>query len=159
TRVGASAVVTLQRMSIDTRSMGDGVLAGIDLEALEVAWTLPLRGLKNCGPVVVAPDATLGAVACTGYIDRSGAATNLDESAIVTPDLTQTPPAELGRLAAAELAGAPLQAGLEFFAPRRVLAKTQTALDGASNNRILAVDLDASDAAEAAETLVEARPN
>jgi hypothetical protein len=40
-----------------------------------------------------------------------------------------------------------------------VLAKTQTALDGPSNNRILAVDLDAEDPLAAAETLLEARPN
>ncbi len=48
---------------------------------------------------------------------------------------------------------------LEFFAARGVLAKTQTALDGATNNRVLAVDLSETDATLAAQTLLEARPN
>jgi len=155
-RVGDRAVVTLQRMSIDIRSMGDGRLMGIELDTLDTAWTISLDGLKNCGPLTVAPDEAVGAVACTGYVDRSGVAANLDDSGIVIFDLTNTPPVELRRLSARELAGAPLQAELEWFAPRRLLAKTQTALDGDANNRLLMVRVDADDPAE---VLLEARPN
>src|SRR6185369_2040838 len=36
TRLGDQAVVTLQRMSIDIRSMGDGRLVGIDLDSLDI---------------------------------------------------------------------------------------------------------------------------
>lgn len=155
-RVGERAVVTLQRMSIDIRSMGDGRLLGVDLDTLEIAWTLSLDGLKNCGALSVSPDGSLGAVACTGYVDRTGVAANLDDSGIVLLDLASTPPVELRRLSAEELAGAPLQAELEWFAPRRLLAKTQTALDGDANNRLLMVTVDAE---EAGEVLLEARPN
>jgi hypothetical protein len=80
-------------------------------------------------------------------------------SAIVVLDLTTTPPSELRRLPAADVAGALLQNALEFYAPQRVLAKTQTAVAGAANNRVLAVDLDAEDASAAAEVLLEARPS
>jgi hypothetical protein len=159
TRIGEHAVVTLQRMSIDIRSMGDGRLVGIELDSLDIAWTLPLDGLKNCGALTVSPDGSLGAVACTGYVNRSGLAANLDDSGIVLFDLTSTPPVELRRLSAEVLAGVPLQAELEWFAPERLLAKTQTALDGDGNNRLLAVAIDADDAASAAEVLLEARPS
>lgn len=157
-RVGTAAVVTLQRASTDIRSMGDGMLAGVDLDALSVAWTLTLTGLRNCGALALAPDGALGAVACTGFIDRNGAGSDIAQSAIVVLDLTTTPPNELRRLPAAELAGGLLQNELEFFAPRRVLAKTQTALDGAANNRVLAVNLDAEVTSDAAQLLLEARP-
>ena len=159
TRLGDQAVVTLQRMSIDIRSMGDGRLVGIDLDSLDIAWTLELDGLKNCGPLTISPAASLGAVACTGYVDRSGIAANLANSGIVLVDLTSAPPVELRRLSAEALAGAPLQAELEWFAPERLLAKTQTALDGSANNRLLTVDVARDDAESAAEILLEARPN
>ena len=158
-RVGDEAVVTLQRASADIRSMGDGMLVGIDLAALEISWTLTLAGLENCGPLALAPDGELGAVACTGFIDRTGAGSDLLHSAIVVLDLTTRPPSELRRLPAADVAGGLLQNTLEFYAPRRVLAKTQTALDGAANNRVLAVDLEAEDASDAGEVLLEARPS
>jgi hypothetical protein len=159
TRVGDQAVVTLQRASLDIRSMGDGMLVGVDLDALAVTWELPLEGLKNCGPLALAPDGAVGAVACTGYIDPDGIAESIDDSGLVVIDLSTEPPSELQRFPARELAGVSLQSELEFFAARRLLAKTQTALDGTGNNRLLAVELDAEDAADAAETLLEARPS
>jgi len=159
TRVGGEAVVTLQRMSLDVRSMGEAMLVGIDLEELAVTWTIKLAGLKNCGALELAPDGAVGAVACTGYVDRSGAAPTLDESGIVVLDLTSTPPSELRRFSAAELTGDPLQSDLEFFASRRVLAKTQTAVDASGNNRLISIDLDAEDPASAAVVLLEARPS
>jgi len=157
-RVGDEAVVTLQRASTDIRRMGDGMLVGIELATRRVTWTLTLSGLENCGPLALAPDGAVGAVACTGFIDRTGAGSHSEASAIVVLDLTTTPPAELRRLPAASIAGGLLQNNLEFYASRRVLAKTQTALDGAANNRVLAVNLEAEDA-NAAESLLEARPS
>jgi hypothetical protein len=159
TRVGDQAVVTLQRMSIDIRSMGDARLLGIALDSLDIAWTLALDGLKNCGPLTVSPDASLGAVACSGYVDRSGLAANVEDSGIVLLELTSTPPVELRRFSAKALVGVPLQPELEWFAPERLLAKTQTALDGDANNRLLTIALDAEDAESAAEVLLEARPS
>jgi len=151
--------VTLQRASIDIRSMGDGMLMGVDLDALEVRWELKLDGLKNCGGLEVAPGGTIGAVACTGYIDPDGIAESIDDSGIVVFDLSSEPPSEIQRFPARELAGVSLQSELEFFAERRLLAKTQTALDGTGNNRLLAVELGVEDARDAAEVLLEARPS
>jgi hypothetical protein len=149
-------VVTLQRFANDVRSQGDAMLAGIDPTDLTVAWTLTLPGLKNCGALVPAPAGDVGVVACTGFVDRSGAPASLDESALVVLDLATTPPTEQVRFGAAELAGEPLQADIELFAPHALLFKTQTSLGGARNNRVLTLDLDAG--AGSAATLLEARP-
>jgi hypothetical protein len=156
TRVGDEAWVTLQRFSQDIQSEADGEIVGVSLADLTVAWTLPLTGLKDCGPPTLAPDGDLAAVACSGFVDRNGAVESIDESAVVVLDLGTSPPTESARFAASDVDGEPLQADLEFFAEHRVLVNTQTALHAASNNRVLALDLDGS--ADAAVTLLEARP-
>jgi len=157
TRVGDEVVVTLQRFSFDVRSQGDAMLVGIAGDAPSVSWTLPLTGLKNCGPLSLSPDGQLAALACTGFVNRTGAPVNLDESAVVLLDLATTPPSELTRFSAADVAGEPLQADVEFFSPRGVLLKTQTALGSALNNRILTLDLDVGP--KSVQTLLEARPS
>jgi len=156
TRVGDEVWVTLQRFSTDDRSEADAELVGISLPDLAVAWTVTFDGLKNCGAARLAPDGARALLACTGYIDTSGAGQNLDESALVVLDPTTSPPSEVTRFAASDVAGEPLQPDVAFYAPSRVLVKTQTALHAASNNRLLALDLDG--AADAAVTLLEARP-
>lgn len=157
TRVGEQAVVTLQRFSLDVKSQGDAMLVGVASDEPGVVWTLTLDGLKNCGALTPAPDGVLAALACTGFVDRSGSGANLDESGIVVFDLAETPPRELSRIPAAALAGEPLQAELEFFALRRVLVKTQTALGAGANNRLLALDLE--QGAGSVTTVLEARPD
>ena len=156
TRVGDEVVVTLQRFSFDVRSQGDAMLVGIAGETPSVAWTLTLAGLKNCGPLALSPDAVVGVLACTGFIDRTGAPVDLSESAVVVFDLATSPPSELTRFSAADLAGDPLQADAEFFAARQVLLKTQTALGSAHDNRVLSLDLDAGPGS--VQTLLEAHP-
>jgi hypothetical protein len=156
-RVGDTAVVTLQRFSRDVKSQGDAMLVGVALDDRSVAWTLTLDGLKNCGALTLSPDGTLGALACTGFVDRTGKGTNLDESGLVVFDLGEAPPRELTRLPAESVAGEPIQSELEFFAPRRVLVKTQTALGADRNNRVLALDLDRG--ADSVETVLEAEPS
>jgi hypothetical protein len=153
-RLGRGIAVTLQRASLDIRSMGEGELVGIDTERESVAWRLPFSGLKNCGPLSLSPSGRLGAVGCTGFIDPAGSAQDIDESALVLLDLEATPPVELGRFEARDVAGEPLQNEVEFASEERVLLKTQTALGATSNNRLLLLDL----AAGVAETLAEAEP-
>ena len=155
TRVGDRVIVTLQRASRDVRSMAEAELVGIDVASAAVAWTLALEGLKNCGTFTLSPSGATAVVACTGFIDPDGVAENLEESALVLFDTATEPPSELGRFSAAELAGEPIQGELEFFSETRLLAKTQTVYGGASNNRLLAIDL----ADGAVSELAEARPN
>lgn len=153
TRVGDEVWVTLQRFSTDVRSEADAELVGVSLADLRVAWTLLLPGVKNCGPAALSPDGERAVLACSGELDVTGAVQNLDESGVVVLDRTTSPPSELARFAASDLAGASLQGDVQPYAPGRVLLKTQTALGSASNNRLLAFDLDTGDA----QTLLEAR--
>jgi hypothetical protein len=156
-RVGNEAVVTLQRFAVDIKSQGDAMLVGVGLDDLAVHWALTLDGLKNCGTLTASPDGAVAALACTGFVDRTGKGTKLDESALVLFDLTASPPSEITRFPAAELAGEPVQAEIEFYAARRALVKTQTALGATSNNRILSLDLEVG--VESVETVAEAHPS
>jgi hypothetical protein len=141
TRVGESVVVTLERVARDFRSAGDAMLVGVDPTSERVAWSLALPGLENCGGLTLAPGGRRGALACTGFIDRDGTAEDVEKSAVVVFDVTRTPPSELVRFSATELAGEPLQRELEFFSEHGVLVKTQTTFGGARNNRLLSLDL------------------
>lgn len=156
TRAGDEVWVTLQRISADVHSEADAELVGVSLADASVAWTLPLAGVKNCGAVALSPDGQRAVLGCSGELDVTGAVENLDESGVVVLDATTSPPAELTRFAASDLAGESLQGDVTFYAARRVLLKTQTALGSASNNRLLAFDLEGS--AGDALTLLEARP-
>ncbi len=157
TRVGEHAVVTLQRFALDIKSQGDGLLVGVGLESRSVEWTLELEGLKNCGAFTPSPDGAFAAVACTGFVDRSGEGASLEESGLVVFELGSVPPTPVARFPARDIAGEPLQAELEFYAARRLLLKTQTPLGAGGNNRVLALDLDAGGGA--AEVVLEARPS
>jgi hypothetical protein len=154
TPLGGDAVVTLERFARDFRSAGDAMLVGIDSLAEDVAWTLSLPGLKNCGGLTLSPSAERAALACTGFIDPDGQTENLAQSALVVFDATVMPPSELRRFSASDLVGEPLQQEVAFFSEDAVLVKTQTALGGGNNNRLLAVDL----ASGEIRALAEARP-
>lgn len=156
TRVGDEVWVTLQRFSTDVRSEADAELVGIAVADTSVAWTLALGGLKNCGAARSSPDGVRVVLACTGYIDTKGTEQHLDESGLVVLDPSTSPPTEVQRFSASDLAGEALQADVEFFGASGLLVKTQTALHAASNNRLLALDLDG--APGDAVTLLEANP-
>jgi hypothetical protein len=153
-RIGDQAVVTLERLARDFRSAGDAMLVAVDEASESVAWSLTLGGLENCGGLTPAPNGRRAALACTGFIDRDGRAENVDQSALVLFDLTQTPPVELVRFPAGTLAGEPIQQDIEFFGEERLLLKTQTTFGGGRNNRLLSLDLESGDV----QTLAEARP-
>jgi hypothetical protein len=152
-RVGDHAVVTLERLARDFRSAGDAMLVAIDPASESVAWSLVLAGLENCGGLTLAPSGRRAALACTGFIDRDGHAENIDQSALVLFDVTETPPVELARFAASALASEPIQQEVEFFGEESLLLKTQTTFGGARNNRLLSLDFESGDV----RTLAEAR--
>jgi hypothetical protein len=74
------------------------------------------------------------------------------ESAVVLLDLGETPPRELRRFAALDVAGTALQSNVAFFREEGLLVKTQTPQGVDSHNRVLALDL----ATGEAEILLEA---
>jgi hypothetical protein len=141
TRHGGSVLVTLQRAAVDVKSMGEAEIAGVDPDAESVRFTVPLPGLKNCGRVTPSPSGQLGAIACSGYVDRAGAPADIEESALVLLDLSAEIPVELSRLAASDVAGAAIQTEVAFFSETGILVKTQTALGANDDNRLLALDL------------------
>jgi hypothetical protein len=155
TRVGDRVIVTLQRASRDAQQMAEAELVGVDVSSPAVVWTLALGGVKNCGPLTPSPSGATAALACTGYIDSNGVASDVRDSALLLFDLGTDPPSERARYSAAELVGDPLQSELEFFGETRLLVKTQTPYGGDTNNRLLAFDL----AGGGVQALAEARPN
>jgi hypothetical protein len=152
TRLGEQAVVTLERLARDFRSAGDARFVGVDPRTESVRWAIDLPGLQNCGGVTPSPSGLRAVVACTGFVDRDGRADGTAASALVVFDATESPPLELRRFSAMELAGEPLQSDAEFFSEHGVLLKTQTALGEGRNNRLLALELESG----AVTTLAEA---
>jgi hypothetical protein len=145
TRVGGEAVVTLERIARDFRSAGDAMLLGVSAATESIAWSLTLLGSKNCGPLTLSPNGERAALACTGFIDREGRAEDIAQSGLVVFDVTASPPREVRRFSARDVAGEPLQQDAEFFSEAGVLLKTQTTFGGSRNNRLLALDIDTGD--------------
>ena len=141
-RMGDEAVVTLERVARDFRSAGAARFVGIDTERESITWKLELPGIENCGGFTPSPSGRRAVVACAGFVDRDGNASDVGASALVVFDVTALPPVEVRRFPARELAGEPLQSDAEFFSESGVLVKTQTAFGGSRNNRLLALDLE-----------------
>lgn len=155
TRLGGDVAVTLQRLSLDFTTSGDGVLVGIATDQSAIAWQMPLTGFKTCGTLAVAPSGKVAALACAGQLDANGDVLDLGESGIVIVDPVKRPPVELRRFAALDLGGEAVQNDLEFATDSLLLFKTQTKLGGATNNRALLLDLDSG----TTTALVEAAPD
>lgn len=155
TRVGDVVLVPLERLAADFSDMAEAVLVGIPVDGDEVSFELPLPGLKACGRPALAPDGKTFAVACTGYISAIGETEDVTQSALLVFDATSSPPVELSRFSASDLAGGPIQNDVIFATQDKVLLKTQTGFGAGDNNRWLAVTL----ATGATETLLEARPD
>ena len=140
-------VVTLQRHA---QALGSGaedsMLAGIDSKTDSIVWQLVLDGLKNCGTARLAPSGRELAVACSGLITRDGETLGLEESGIVVLDTQRSPPVEMRRFGAGDIAGEPLQSEVAFFADGQVLLKTQTARGAGSDNRLIWLDLESGQA-------------
>jgi hypothetical protein len=153
-RVGQDVAVTLQRLALDFATAGESVVAGVSPEVDAIVWEHRLTGLTGCGGAAPAPSAARFAVACAGTLDLDGNLTDLSESGIVLFDATATPPRELRRFSAQELAGEAVQGSVRFIDEDRLLFKTQTPLGGAMHNRLLMLDVSSGAVTE----LAEARP-
>jgi hypothetical protein len=155
TLVGDQAIVSLGRMSLDFKATEDAELVSIDTTSLTVEYDLALEGLKNCGALALAPSGNRAALSCAGAIDRDGVLANLSESGLVLFDTTKSPLREIARFSAEELAGEPIQSGVEFARESALLLKTQTGYGGTSHNRLLLFEWELG----AVTTLSQARPD
>jgi hypothetical protein len=152
---GGEVVVALERVSLDWATTGEARLAGFSVADREQNWSLELSGLKTCESPVPDLDGKRWFVVCTGALTTEGTVESIDQSALVILDPTQTPPGEIRRIPAEQIAGEPLQAGVAVAAKDLVLLKTQTPFGGTTHNRWLVYDLESDEAT----TLAEARPD
>lgn len=140
-RLGDDVVVTLLHAKADFSAMAEGELVAYAAADLEPRYRLELSGLRDCGRVEASPSGAVWAVACSSFIDRTGAAPDVTASGIVLLDATQNPPTELRRFAAQDLASGPIQSSVTFVDDATLLFKTQTALGAAADNRLFLLDL------------------
>lgn len=153
--VGDQVVVALERVSADWATTGEARLAGFSVADRTQTFMLKLAGLKTCESPVPDLDGSRWFVVCTGALSFDGTTESLDQSALVILDFSETPPLEVRRIPAEDIAGEPLQAGVAVAAKDLLLLKTQTAVPGDTNNRWLAYDLETGETT----TLAEARPD
>ena len=109
---------------------------------MSIDYRLPLKDLKNCSRVEIAPSGKVLAVACEAYVDRKGAVADPSASGVVLLDATQTPPTEIKRLLAQDLFQGSIQSSVAFATENVVLVKTQTALGADQDNQLFALDVD-----------------
>lgn len=134
-------IVSLGRYSLDFSSTGEAMLVGVSVETQEVLWEETLDGLKDCSRPLVAPDGDTFAVVCTGRLEFDGSIEDLTQSAVLVYDAKERPLRQLKKFPASEVAGGPLQNQAAYLDGQRLLVKTQTALGGDSNNRLLVLNL------------------
>jgi len=139
-RIAGELVVTLARISLDFRSTGHSALVGVSAEDEAITFTHELD-YKNCGRPTLSPDGERFALACSGALDTKGQVEAIEDSAILLFSAHSRPLELLDELTATELGEGPLQSDVAFVDGDRLLVKTQTPIDGAQNNRLLAVDL------------------
>lgn len=154
-RLGDRVLVNLERYLPDFSAAGEAMWASLSAKTQEIEWVEPLPGYKDCGAPVLSPDGTRLAMACTGFIQYTGAIEDLSQSAILLFDPKEDPPALVETYPAEEIAGEPLQDTLAFASNDLLLFKTQSQYFGPTNNRLLALSLSSGDLTE----LLEARPN
>jgi len=152
--VGQDIAVTLQRLALDFATAGESVLVGVSPQVDEIVWEHRLSGLTGCGGPTPDPSGARFAVACAGTLDPDGNLTDISESGIVLFDATATPPRELRRFSAEELAGEAVQGSVRFIDEGGLLFKTQTPLGGTTHNRVLWLDVTSGAVTE----LSQARP-
>ena len=155
TLIGDEVVVSLDRISLDWTTTGESRLVAFSVADKDQTWSLGLDGLKACSNPVPDTGRAQWLVVCTGAVNSDGTVESLDQSALVILDFSSSPPKELQRISAEQIAGEPLQPEVAVAADGFVLLKTQTTWGGTTNNRWLAYDLDN----DATTTLLEARPD
>jgi hypothetical protein len=155
TKIGDYVWVSMQRRSLDFSQMGTAELVGIDAKTDAIAFALPLTGLKDCSAPVLSPDKKTAACVCSGEMNSKGTVEDLTESAVITLDVSVSPPKELRRYVASDVFGVALQSDAAYASDSVLLLKTQSTRGGADNNRLLALDLDSAQTT----TLLEAHPD
>jgi hypothetical protein len=96
--------VSLNAISLDFKTYGTGRIVRVDPTTDQVTGTIDLPGAKNCGAMTYLAAERKLMVACSGaYSDAQQA----DSSAVVTIDLSVSPPAVLSQVAAAAVGGLP----------------------------------------------------
>lgn len=153
-RVGDQVIVPLERISNDYATTGEAIYVGIDIAEQKVTWQVTLDGLKNCGRPALSPNGTTLAVGCAGTFDPDGN-TVLSESALVFFEVEEGQLVETNRIEAESLAGEAIQSRVTYATSGVLLLATQTPWGGATNNRLLAYDIEADEATE----LLEASPD
>jgi hypothetical protein len=154
TRIGDEILVSLARISLDFRTTGSAALVGVSAEDEAVTFTHELD-YKNCSRPTLSPSGEVFAVVCSGALDPTGQVDAIEESGILLFSASARPLELELELTALELGEGALQPDVAFATDGVVLVKTQTPLDAAANNRLLAVDLDRAEAT----VLLEASPS
>jgi hypothetical protein len=122
--IGGDVVVNLQRFSADFAKIGDGRFVGVSPTSNEVAWTVNITGLQNCGRVMLSPSGKTAAIACSSLENTT---TNMfipADSDIVLYDATQMPPVETKRLGLGNKLNAGLQPQIAFASEDSIVALT-----------------------------------
>jgi hypothetical protein len=139
TKVGDTVIVVLQPLSTDFSTYGDGVLVGLQNEA--IAWQLPLKGLQNCDRPNLSPDGTTLALGCEGPIDMNGNVTDPSKTGLALYDVTTLPPKLTRTHAITDQLGSTVQSGVAWVSETMILGKTLTPLMGKTNNEAFTLDL------------------
>ena len=155
TPFGETALVVLQRLSLDFKSQGPSEIVAIDTATDEIIWQLVLDGLLSCGRVMLSPSGDTMALGCTGRIDPDGNLADPEGSAIVLLDASSVPPRELRRISVYDALGFSAQPEIEWATDTLMLGKTQTPFFGAGNNQLFALELED----DSFRVLAEAGPN
>ncbi len=144
-------VVTLTRLELGFQRGEDSMLVGVDTTTDMPSFELLLEGAKNCGSARRSPSGTLLAVACSGLVTKDGESQGLESSGVLLFDAGERPPRLLQRFGAESFGGEPVQYEFAFASEAFLLLKTQTPVGGATQNRLLSLEL----ASGRVETLVE----
>jgi hypothetical protein len=137
--LGSDVAVTLSRFSMDYSMEGDGRFVGVSPSTDSVAWTVDIKGLQNCGRVVVSPSGKVAAIACSSMEDATTSMYDPSKSDIVLYDATKSPPVETKRLGLGVMFGSGLQPEVVFAAEDTLVGLTYGG-NATAGDTVFAVD-------------------
>jgi hypothetical protein len=105
-RMGTEAWVVLHRYTADFSDAADARVLGLAVADDQIAWSLDLSGVANCGGLARSPSGHVVALSCSGLAHS--------RSAVVLLDATAHPPRELMRFDVAPALNAPPASPLAF---------------------------------------------
>lgn len=137
--LGSDVAVTLARFSMDFSKEGDGRFVGVSPTSDAIAWKVDIKGLQNCGRVVVSPSGKVAAVACTSMENTTTMTYDPAKSDIVLYDATRSPPVETKRLGLGTKLNAGLQSEVVFAAEETLVGLTYGG-NATTGDTVFAVD-------------------